>query len=134
MSTDRVLIGVLVGCVAVWGTAQALPAAAWLAVVSVLFGGVITGLFSWYYYGQASEELRKEAARLRQQTTFVMRALETGIPAKFIWDRRTGEPIGNRYEGEAVVRLLLLESERAEKSPADTPEPRPGTPPPGPAE
>jgi Flp pilus assembly protein TadB len=83
MSTDRVLVVVLLGCVAVWATAEALPAAAWLAVVSVLFGGVITGLFSWYYYQRASEKLRREAEQLRRHTTLIMNALEAGPPIEF---------------------------------------------------
>jgi hypothetical protein len=77
--TDRVLIGVLVGCVGVWGTAAALPAAAWLAVVSVLLGGAITACFAWYFYWHSAKDLKDEAAALRLETERVRNYIDALI-------------------------------------------------------
>jgi hypothetical protein len=93
--TDRALLGVLLGCVAVWGTSRALPAAAWLAVVSVLLGGAITAFLSWYFYQRASRELKDEAAalreeseRLRRHTTLMLRGLEDAGLAEYSRDEQ----------------------------------------------
>jgi hypothetical protein len=93
--TDRALLGVLLGCVAVWGTSRALPAAAWLAVVSVLLGGAITACLAWYFYQSASRELKDEAAalreeseRLRHHTTLIVRGLEDAGLAESSRDER----------------------------------------------
>ena len=97
--TDRVLIGVLVACVGVWGTTEALPAAAWLAVVSVLLGGAITGVFSWYYYQRASEELRREAERIRHYLHMALRVLQAqsgGHKFTIRYDEQ-GEPVWVDY-------------------------------------
>ncbi len=105
MSADRVLVGVLLGCVAVWGTAQALPAAAWLAVVSVLLGGVITGLFSWYYYRQASEELRREAGELRHYIDVLasfLESLELDHRVRVGRDPRTGRIVNVEVQRSAA--------------------------------
>jgi phosphatidylglycerophosphate synthase len=74
--TDRVLAGVLLLCVAVWGAVISLPFAVWISFVSVLIGAAVTAFFSWFYYQRASEELRTEAERLRRHTTLIMRGLE----------------------------------------------------------
>jgi hypothetical protein len=93
--TDRALLGVLLGGVAVWGTSRALPAAAWLAVVSVLLGGAITACLAWYLYQRASRELKDEAAalreeseRLRRHTTPILRGLEDAGLAEYSRDER----------------------------------------------
>jgi hypothetical protein len=73
--TDRALLGVLLGCVAVWGTSRALPA--------------------WYFYQRSSRELKDEAAalreeseRLRRHTTLILRGLEDAGLAEYSRDER----------------------------------------------
>ncbi len=112
--TDRVLVGVLLLCVAVWGAVVSLPFAVWVSFVSVLVGAAVTGFFSWHYYQRASEELRTEAEQLRHHTALIMQALEAGPPMEFSRDPQTGEPVGNVYTGDAVVRWFMLEAERQE--------------------
>ena len=73
--TDNWLIGVFVVCGAVWAVVY-LPHTAWLTVLSVLAGGTISGLISWYYYKRAGDELRDEADELRHYTSVVLRVLE----------------------------------------------------------
>jgi hypothetical protein len=105
MSTDRVLIGVLLGCVAVWGTAQALPAAAWLAVVSVLLGGAITACFSWYFYQRASRELKDEAGELRHYIDVLasfLESLELDSRVRVGRDPRTGRIINVEVQRSAA--------------------------------
>ena len=73
--TDRWLIVVLLVCVVVWSI-ENLPYSVWLTVVSVLVGGLISGLISWYYFQRAGNELQDTAANLRHYTSVVLRVLE----------------------------------------------------------
>jgi hypothetical protein len=69
------MIGVFVVCVVV-ASVDYLPYSAWLTVLSVLVGGAISGVISWYYNKRAGDELRREAANLRHYTSVVLRVLE----------------------------------------------------------
>jgi hypothetical protein len=78
--TDRWLIVVLLVCVVVVSV-DYLPYSAWLTVVSVLIGGAISGLISWYYFQRAGDELQDTADKLRHYTSVVLRVLEdAGYP------------------------------------------------------
>jgi hypothetical protein len=70
--TDYWLIGVLVVCVVV----ASVPRSVGLTVLSVLAGGAISGVISWYYYKRAGDELRDQAANLQHYTSVVLRVLE----------------------------------------------------------
>ena len=75
-----------------------LPYDARLTLLGVLFGGVITAGFSWYFYQRASQELKDEAAalraetaRLKHHTTLILRGLEEAGLVELNWDGETGE-------------------------------------------
>jgi hypothetical protein len=99
--TDRALIVVLVVCVVVVSV-DYLPYSILLTVVSVLVGGAISGVISWYYYQRAGDELRHEAANLRHYTSVVLRVLEDAgyhVPR----DPETGVP-QDRVRKDAGLR------------------------------
>ena len=73
--TDYWLIGVFVACLVVASVVY-LPYSVWLTVGSVVVGGVISGLISWYYFQRAGNELQDTAANLRHYTSVVLRVLE----------------------------------------------------------
>ena len=77
---EWVLIVVAGVCILVASLQASLPYAVWLTVVGVLVGvlvgGAITALFSWYFYQQAGDELRKEAAELRHYVNALISYLE----------------------------------------------------------
>jgi hypothetical protein len=45
-------------------------------LVSIVVGAAVTWFAAWYYYKQAADELRKEAAVLRQATSVIAYLLE----------------------------------------------------------
>ena len=54
-----------------------LPRDVWLTALGVLTGGAITAFVSWYYYQQASNELRVEAEKLAEHNEIALRMLQT---------------------------------------------------------
>lgn len=66
-------------------------------VLSVLVGGLITLLVSRRYYRKASEDLEREARKLREQSSLMLSALrEMSITGNVEYNRdpETGEPKG----------------------------------------
>src|SRR5687767_2489067 len=61
---DLVLIGVAALCLFGFGVRTL----SYEAVFGVLLGAAISAGLSWYFYRQASDDLRKEAERLRRKT------------------------------------------------------------------
>ncbi len=74
---DYWLVCVLLFCGAALLASAALPRDVWLTALGVLIGGAITAFVSWYYYQQASNELRVEAEKLREYTDITLRMLQT---------------------------------------------------------
>ncbi len=49
-------------------------------IISVLFGGLITGIFAHLYYVKAGKELKKETKELRSLTEFIGKKLhDSGV-------------------------------------------------------
>jgi hypothetical protein len=83
----RVLIVVAALCLIGLG----LRTLSYVALMGVLVGAAISAGFSWYYYQQASNDLKVEAEELREATERVLRILQTtsgGGKARPIWDER----------------------------------------------
>jgi hypothetical protein len=49
-------------------------------IVSILIGGIITWLASWYYYQRAAKDLQDEAAKLRDLSDKMWERLQ-GVPS-----------------------------------------------------
>ena len=92
--TDSVLIVVALGCFAGVLGRGVLPYSVWLTTVSLLLGGGISGLLSWYFYKRAGDELRNESAKLRRHTTLILRGLEEAGLVEYNRDDQTGEITG----------------------------------------
>lgn len=45
-------------------------------IVAVIIGGIVTGLFSKYYYARASKDLNKEASKLIKLDNLILRSME----------------------------------------------------------
>ena len=58
---DLALIGVAALCLIAWLAVRLLP-------YGVLLGAAISAGLSWYFYQQASDDLRNEAEQLRRET------------------------------------------------------------------
>jgi len=65
---DLALIGVALLCLIAWLAVRLSPYGVLLSLIGVLLGAAISAGFSWYFYQQASDDLRKEAEQLRRET------------------------------------------------------------------
>jgi len=70
---------------------------------SVVAGGVITLLCSWFFYWKAAKELTSETAELRRLTTLVLRGVEEGGLAELNRDE-SGRITGLILKGRASLR------------------------------
>ncbi len=69
-----------------------------IALLSILVGGLITWLVSRFYYIRASNDLSKEANRLREFTELMLRGMEAAGWVEYNRDDR-GNPIGIVFKG-----------------------------------
>src|SRR5829696_6141057 len=65
---DLALIGVVVLCLFAWLAVRLLPYGFLLSLIGVLLGAAISAGLSWYFYQQASEDLRNKAEGLARKT------------------------------------------------------------------
>lgn len=65
----------------------------WYMLAGVLVGAAISIGVSYYFAHRGSAELRREAERLRRQTTLILRAMEEAGLAQLNKDEN-GEPLG----------------------------------------
>jgi hypothetical protein len=65
---DLALIGVAALCLIAWLAVRLLPYGVLLSLIGVLLGAAISAGLSWYFYQQASDDLRNEAEQLRRET------------------------------------------------------------------
>ena len=65
---DLALIGVALLCLIAWLAVRLLPYGVLLSLIGVLLGAAISAGLSWYFYQQASDDLRNEAEQLRRET------------------------------------------------------------------
>ena len=102
---ETVLLGVALGCGAVVLGRAVLPNTVWLTVASLLIGGAISAVISWYFYKQAGEELRREVERLRGLTIKLFQILDgANVIEVKEWDPETGEP--SRWRVVKTIELL----------------------------
>jgi hypothetical protein len=82
-------------------------------ILLLFAGAVITWFWAKYYYWAASQDLKKEAARLRKQTETMLRIME---------DAKFGELVRDE-EGQIVGRVATLKfADVAAKSHVSKPE------------
>jgi|SRR5215208_4956652 hypothetical protein len=71
-------------------------------VASLIAGALLSLIASRYYSKRASEELRHEAARLREHTNLILRAMHNTGFAEIKWDE-DGEPKGMVIHASAAI-------------------------------
>jgi hypothetical protein len=85
-------------------------------ILSVLIGGAITWLVSWFYYRRAGRELRQEAAELRRLSALILDALETAGIAALTRDS-VGRIVGITIRGTGSITLTPIVQGRAHVTP-----------------
>ena len=72
--------------------------------VSILIGGAITWICSWFYYKRAGNELRKEAAFLHKATSAIIYFLEHPEAEVKVQRDDAGRAVGFIVNAEAHAR------------------------------
>src|SRR5829696_291424 len=108
---DLALIGVALLCLIAWLAVRLSPYGVLLSLIGVLLGAAISAGFSWYFYQQASDDLRKEAEQLRRETKDVQHytdALITYLDAAGAIHPVPRDKAGNSIPTE-IIRLSHAE-------------------------
>ena len=106
----RVLFGVAALCLIL----LAVRLLAYDVLISLVIGGVITGVCSRYYYQRASNDLKIEAKELRRLNELIMRGLEEEEPREFVQDPITGKRVGVKRKGRMTSEAKTSIDLRAE--------------------
>ena len=96
-------------CAAVKGNMRAEGEQLMESALGVILGAVISWAVSWYFYKRSGDELRREAARLRELVNMTITGLER---AKLIDVQRdgSGEPLHIDIRGKLEASSLLSEA------------------------
>lgn len=81
----------------------------WWSVLQLGVGIVAGGFLNWLFALRSSRELRREAERLRRQTTLILRAMEEAGLAQLNKDEN-GEPLG------LIINLSAVSTGRSSAS------------------
>jgi hypothetical protein len=65
----------------------------WWSIIEVGVGVVAGGFLNWLFSLRSSQELRREAERLRRHTNLILRAMQNAGLAEIKWNEH-GEPEG----------------------------------------
>lgn len=74
-------------------------------VLGIFIGGIITWLVAWYYYREAGQELKNEAAELRRLNALMLHGMEYAG-----WIKLSRDNSGQILGFEQVIRPKSIES------------------------
>jgi hypothetical protein len=74
-------------------------------LVGIIIGAIITWLVAWYYYREAGQELKREAAELRRLTNLMLHGMEHAG-----WIKLTRNSFGQILGFEQIVSPKSIDS------------------------